>query len=90
MRWKTIIIILLLLLLAGAGYYYWQSQQQAKQTAAQGLFNRPVPVVATTVKQITFYPILEAQGTTRANEAVTLTAKVTEYVKKFTLMMVIL
>lgn len=70
-------IIIVLVLLIGAGYFYFQQQQPVKQVKK----SRPIPNVVVT--KATMEPIrdeVEALGTSKANESITVTPKVTEVV----------
>lgn len=84
---KKLIIVLALLAGAGAAYYYVNSTADAASADAGNRRggppsgfggNRPVPVVVEAVTSIEFTDRVEAIGTTRANESVTITAKVTD------------
>ncbi|MCK8046494.1 efflux RND transporter periplasmic adaptor subunit [Shewanella sp. 1CM18E] len=70
------IIIIVLILLVGAGYFYTQQApvKQAKKS-------RPTPnVVVTKASMEPIRDEVEALGTSKANESITVTAKVTEVV----------
>ncbi|MEM7082630.1 MAG: efflux RND transporter periplasmic adaptor subunit [Pseudomonadota bacterium] len=76
---KLLILILITALAAGA---YWMSLQETSTAegppAARGGPARAVPVTLATVTSMAFQDRVEAIGTTRANESVTITAKVTD------------
>ncbi|MBT1445555.1 efflux RND transporter periplasmic adaptor subunit [Shewanella sp. JM162201] len=73
-------IVLVLALLGGAGVLYWYSLDKS---AAVGPRVKPIPnVVVTKAGVQTIRDEVEALGTTRANESLTITAKVTELVTK--------
>ncbi|MFK8030354.1 MAG: efflux RND transporter periplasmic adaptor subunit [Gammaproteobacteria bacterium] len=75
-------LFLVLILLAGAGGAYWmlnQDDQGEPGAQARGGFRGgAVPVVVDTVSVMEFKDRVEAIGTTRANESVVITAKVTD------------
>lgn len=72
--------ILFLIIVAIGGYFWWQYQKNQEKRAPQKFFTPTVTV--TTVNEKLIQPTIEALGTVRADEAVTITANVTEYVKK--------
>ncbi|WP_372873087.1 efflux RND transporter periplasmic adaptor subunit [Shewanella sp.] len=73
-------ILILLVLVGGAGAWYLSTQTEPDSQVQR---SRPVPnVVVTKVELQTVRDEVEALGTTRANESVTITAKVTETVTR--------
>lgn len=75
-------VSIVVIVLAGGSYWYFthdiDSQNQA--SPGPGGFRGPVLVVAEQVKRQKIIDSIEAIGTTKANESVTLTAKVTDIV----------
>jgi membrane fusion protein, multidrug efflux system len=75
-----VVFFLLLALAVVAGLYYLQQNQPLRKRLVQ---QSEMPVTVAAVKQRTVTDKVEAIGTARANESVTLTANVTEHVRKF-------
>ena len=82
---KVFLAILTVALLAGGGYWWWTGAAEpaagAIDPSSRG--GRPAAVLVTAVpaKRDNIVEIIEAVGTARANESVTLTAKVTDTVR---------
>jgi membrane fusion protein (multidrug efflux system) len=93
---KTVIVIVLVAVLAGGGFLYWQSRQDAAAPAGMpalggaapggfggGGFRRQDPplVSVAPVGRERLFDTVDAIGTARANESLTVTAKVTDTVR---------
>lgn len=73
--------LLVLLAVAGAAVAVWFFAQPAEETQSGSRGpERAVPVALEAAQPATLYRIIEAIGTTRANESVTITAKVTDMI----------
>lgn len=79
---RTLLIAVAILVVAGAAFYLTRGDESAGP-AAGGFGNRPPPpVIVYAVERAEFVERIEAIGTIKANESVTLTAHVTETVTK--------
>lgn len=80
---RTAQIVVALAAIAGAVFYFTRSGEDSGPPAAGGFGNRPPPpVIVYAVARAEFVERIEAIGTVKANESVTLTAQVTETVTK--------
>ncbi|WP_341503341.1 efflux RND transporter periplasmic adaptor subunit [Gallaecimonas sp. GXIMD4217] len=75
---RVVSLALALMVAAGAAWYFWPGQGQQQGRAARG----PVSVVTTEVRQQLLSDEVEALGTAQANEAVQLTASVSDRVAR--------
>lgn len=72
-----------LTVLAGVAIYLIYSQSSGQAEGPRGGFGaREVPVMVAPVTETKFFDVLEALGTAKANESVSITAKVTETVRR--------
>ena len=72
---------LLIFVAIGAGGYYWYINQE-QAPSGRPRMAAPVLVVATPVKLQPLREVVEALGTARANESVTVTASLTDTVRR--------
>lgn len=79
-RLAPLVLILIALGIAGGGAYLYVSADEAED--GRGWGDGPVSVEVSRVKIYPFADVIEAVGTTRANESVTLTARVSETVSE--------
>lgn len=79
---RTLLIAVAILVIAGAAFFLMRGDDSAGP-AAGGFGNRPPPpVIVYAVERAEFVEQIEAIGTVKANESLTLTAQVTETVTK--------
>jgi len=72
-----------LAVLAGVAIYLIFAQSSGQSEGPRGGFGaREVPVMVAAVEESKFFDVLEALGTAKANESVSITAKVTETVRR--------
>lgn len=80
-----VILFFIIAVVCGAGYWYFIQKDQTEAGSAWqpgGSFSEVPVVMVDEVVRETFTDIIEAIGTTAANESVTLTAKVTDTISK--------
>jgi hypothetical protein len=79
-RFMRKFVVIAFIVLAGAGYWYFTEREDNTSTSgsAGDRFGDPPLVIAGPVQREKIIETIEAIGTTRANESVTLTAKVSE------------